>query len=685
MASYNTADPGVAPYPVAGGQNPQAARNARSIDPTQVFAEANARRASFGQRVRSAFAYIISGADAPLAFFGPMQPLQPQAQPPERGAVGRQFDYPVGFNTRIVPRHEEPIGFTTLRNLADGYDLMRLVLETRKDQLVEAKWSFGPEDEKNLKRVGRADPPGSRDLEQRCDVLRKFWKQPDREHTWQEWLRMVLEQLFVFDAPALHPVMTRGGELYALQILDGATITRKLALDGRTPSYADGPAYQQILKGLPAVDYTTLVPRGEAGLVDPETGFPMPELLYKPRNLRVDRVYGFGPVEQVITTVNIALRRQLHQLTYYTDGATPDLLMRVPPEWNTDQIAKFQTFWDSMLSGNSPNRRKGLFIPGGVEPFDTKDAALKDEMDDWLARIICFAFSISPTPFIKQMNRATAETQQQQSTTEGLKPIQRWITDLVDAITRAKFGWTDITLRWDEEEALSPTEQADIDVKLVKGKILHPDEARMSRGLDPMPAELRAQMDLATFNEAINSVVLPDEQQQAQNDHALAMQAAKPAPVVGPSAAQQKADKVELAALLKSMQPPAPSITVEAPQITLPAAPAISVDARTTIEKGAIDAHVEPITVHTPEVKQGDTFVDVGATNVKVDGPPKPAGIKRDEQGNLRTPDGRAIERSVTYARDERGELVGKITDSTTRTVRAERGADGKLLAKVES
>ena len=47
------------------------------------------------------------------------------------------------------------------------------------------------------------------------------------------------------------------------------------------------------------------------------------------------------------------------------------------------------------------------FVPGGLNVQFTKDALLKDEFDEWLARIICYAFSTScracrPTAFVKQ-------------------------------------------------------------------------------------------------------------------------------------------------------------------------------------------------------------------------------------------------------------------------------------------
>jgi hypothetical protein len=49
-------------------------------------------------------------------------------------------------------------------------------------------------------------------------------------------------------------------------------------------------------------------------------------------------------------------------------------------------------------------------VPGGVAKtfIQTKEPDLKGPFDEWLARIVCFAFSISPQALIQQMNRATA-------------------------------------------------------------------------------------------------------------------------------------------------------------------------------------------------------------------------------------------------------------------------------------
>ena len=139
------------------------------------------------------------------------------------------------------------------------------------------------------------------------------------------------------------------------------------------------PAYQQILKGLPAVDYKA------------------DELYYLPRNVRSHRVYGYSPVEQVVMTVNIALRRQMHQLQYYTEGNVPEALIGVPETWTPDQIGQFQAYWDALLEGDSAQRRHARFVPATISKsfVQTKEAGLKDDYDEWLA-LTCLVFFIQP-------------------------------------------------------------------------------------------------------------------------------------------------------------------------------------------------------------------------------------------------------------------------------------------------
>ena len=244
---------------------------------------------------------------------------------------------------------------------------------------------------------------------------------------------------------------------------------------GRTP---DEPsvAYQQILHGVPAAN------------------FNREQLLYLPRNVRPSRLYGYGPVEQVMITINIALRRQTSVLQYYTEGNVPEALATVPEHWTPDQIRSFQEFWDVLIEGDTAQRRHMKFLPGGVDYTPTREATLKDSYDEWLARVVCYALSLPPTAFISQMNRATAQSSQEQALEEGLEPVKQYLKDTMDLILARFFNAPDLEFVWRFETALDRLTQAQIHQIYVGSGILTPDEARSEIGLGALTNEQKKEL-----------------------------------------------------------------------------------------------------------------------------------------------------------------------------------------------
>jgi hypothetical protein len=273
------------------------------------------------------------GAD----WFGPQQPMRPIA-PPE--VAGRQWDYWPGYNLATQPRPFEQVDFRTLRSLADAYDPVRLILERRKDQMCRVPWTIRVKHEEGAKKTSQPSP-------QMRGIIKdvgQFFKFPSEGVSFRSWLRAILEDLLVLDQPAIYAARDQGGHLVSLDYIDGATIKPVIDDRGRLPraqpwdgspfnwlgqtitieNYASIgckitggllylPSFQQILKGLPAVNYTT----------------PW-DLIVKPLNLRTNSVFGRSPVEQIMMTISIAMRRSFSQLQYFTEGNTPAALYGVP-------------------------------------------------------------------------------------------------------------------------------------------------------------------------------------------------------------------------------------------------------------------------------------------------------------------------------------------------------------------
>lgn len=396
-------------------------------------------------------------------WFDAGEPLAPVAQQAE----GRRFDYEPFYNVgHSKPREREAIDFAQLRALADNYDVLRLVIEKRKDQMEGLKWTIQKRD------IASTANNESQRKDRKVDEAIAFFQSPDKEHTWADWLRILLEDLFVIDAPCIYPRKTLGGDLYALEVIDGATIKRVLDNTGRLPAPPD-TAYQQILHGMAAVDYTA------------------DELIYRSRNNRSYKVYGYSPVEQIIMTVNIALKRQLHALEYYTAGSVPDALVGVPETWPADDIQRFQEYWDLLLSGETAERRKMRFVPGELSRNfkETKQPPLKDVYDEWLARVVCFAFSVEPTPFVAQVNRSVAETSREQSLSDGMSSLKNWVKALLDDVLARYMDMAAYEFVWQEEESLNPKEQAEIYAIYKNAGILTADEIRAELGKEPLPEQ----------------------------------------------------------------------------------------------------------------------------------------------------------------------------------------------------
>ena len=297
--------------------------------------------------------------------------------------------------------------------------------------------------------------------------MTEFWRNPDGEQPFASWLREALEDVLVLDAPAFEIRRNRGGDIIGLDVVDGSTIKVLIDDTGRRPR-PPAPAYEQVIHGQP---WRLL--RDD-------------ELIYLPRNRRPHKAYGFSPVEQIVVTVNIGLRRQIMQLQHFTEGNVPPGLLNAPEGWNAEQIRQFQDWFDSILAGNTGSRTRLVWGPSGARYQPFREAPYKDDFDEWLARIVCYAFSLPPTAFIPQVNRATAQTAQDTALNEGLAPLMGWVKRLVDSVIQNRMGHRDLEFAWSDMRFTDPREQSAALTSYVKEGIYTVNEARSILALNPI-------------------------------------------------------------------------------------------------------------------------------------------------------------------------------------------------------
>ena len=407
------------------------------------------------QRAIVAVKYALTGA-APNGWFGPNTPLAPLA-PPE--VAGRQFDYPVAFNLNFRPRGSEKVGFDKLKALAQ-WDMLRSIIERQKDKMEGVEWAIKP-------RPMPGQKPKEADAE--CFAIQAFLERPDKIHDWGQWVRALLEQNLVLDAVSVYRRRTRGGQPYAFELLDGATIKPLMDQSGRRPEMPDA-AFQQVLKGVPAVDYTSA------------------ELLYFPQNFRADSAYGFSRVEWIATTIETGIERLKSQKGYFTHGNLSDGFFEAPSGINPDQIAQVETMFNNLMQASVENRRLAPFLPGGFKFNPIGQPPLQNEFDEWLARIVCFPFGEAPTPFLKQqgLGHGSAQTEHGAAQAAGFGNLRGYVRRLMNVLIAEDFGRPDLEFAWIEEREDDPKVADEIQSQRVRDGRLTINEARDANGLEPV-------------------------------------------------------------------------------------------------------------------------------------------------------------------------------------------------------
>jgi hypothetical protein len=410
----------------------------------------------------------IDDVDMASQWYSPMEPVWPFGPPFYNRP--REWDYPVGYNLNFIPKRLEL--YALLRGMRQGWGILGTIIETRKDQLLRLPWT-----------IQRKDKPRASSAS--VDEMKKFFRRPDGKLTFSQWTRKLLDDLFVIDAPSLYINRNLGGKLRNVEVLDGATIFPLIDDAGRRPDTtyeleSDGiyyehrqPAFQQIIKGLPMINLSE------------------DEIIYAMMHPRPELpMFGYSPIEQTLSETTEAIRKTFYQLEFWRDGSMPELIVTVPDNWNPKQIAMFQGHFDALLSGQLSLKSKVRFLPGGMKPFDIKNASgqsLWSERDELLVRLACYAFSVSPTPFVKQTNRGTAASSTQSAQEEGLYPLMSWFKDdIMDNIIQEQFGYEDIEFVFLPRQEVDLLKQAQIHQVQLREGMRTINEVREELGQEPV-------------------------------------------------------------------------------------------------------------------------------------------------------------------------------------------------------
>lgn len=304
--------------------------------------------------------------------FTPGFPIRPAAineLDPETGRPRpRQYEYNVSHNIQIT--ETRPVPFGVLRTAADQIDILRRCIEVVKNKVLASKWDvvLSPDvinqlmADNNVSQI-RAAALAKTMYADQITKARKFWQTPDVINglIFEDWLEIALEDILVLDAWAIFPVKSVGGDLIALQIIDGATIRPYVDARGMKPQ-PPYPAYAQMLYGFPRSEFTM-----PTETEDKDGQFTSDELSYVVFNRRVNSVYGYGPVERSLNVADLYLRRQQWMRAEYTDGVIPELFLETTAEIPAELLRQYEIILNDDLAGQTEQRKRARILPYGMK------------------------------------------------------------------------------------------------------------------------------------------------------------------------------------------------------------------------------------------------------------------------------------------------------------------------------
>jgi len=397
----------------------------------------------------------------------------------------RKRDFSIAENLDYIPLNGKGL---ILKNLADRWNILRVIIDTKKDLVACVPWSvkrdpIEGESEEEAKAEAEGDPV--------ITQLTNLFLTPNGVNTWFEWVKEFLENTYVLDASCVEVCRDNAGKICKLEVVSGDTINRVIDDRGWTPSAPqkdprDGKmkypvAYQQVLGG-----------SGQGSEGVPQRNLTVREMLYEMRNPRPGYKYGQSSVEKIFQYAMTGVYADEFIKDYYTSGNQPPgivVLSGMPP----DKIEEYEKKFNAVYAGNLRTRRRIAMISAGpgdnksVQYIPTKEPLLKSDIYMDYIRFACAEFSVPSVPFERPMNRASAKEQGDQATQSGLVPDLFWLAGILNKIIKSPlyFNLPGYSFVFGERRSVNAIEAATVDKIYVGGAMETINEGRKKIGLPP--------------------------------------------------------------------------------------------------------------------------------------------------------------------------------------------------------
>ena len=376
-------------------------------------------------------------------------------RPPWAGVVG-SADY----------REGSPVTFSTLRTLSELHEPSRACIWKRIRQVQAVEWEIAARSG-----AGRANGAA---LERARTFFSTRGGLGGPGMRFRHFIAQVIEDLLVLDAVVLYRRPNRAGDIFSIEVIDGATITPLLDERGYRP-LPPAPAFEQWVQGRRVGEWTA------------------DEMRYEMMNPRSCSPYGLSPLECLVATVEGSLRAQAWNLTWFSESDLPPGMLECPADWTPRQIKEFSEYWDALLSGESGGGHRLRRTPAGVKftPFAQRNEMEFERFQQWLLRITCALFDLNPAVlgFAGETYKVAQEEQIEAAKQWGLQPLLGFLKEVFDDILAEDLRQPELEFRWAPLEREDELRAAQVE-QTYGTTYFTINEVRRKRGAPPIEGEL---------------------------------------------------------------------------------------------------------------------------------------------------------------------------------------------------
>lgn len=393
------------------------------------------------------------------------------------------------------------------RNWAEHSEWVRTAINIRRGQVASADWEIVP---------FNTDKKSSDAL---AEQIKALFNMPNpKNDSFRKLLEEVLEDVLVLDAGCIELVRSLRGAITELYPVDGATIKVNALWDGSDP---DEPRYYW---------YPDWQERARLKNTD---------MVYIMANPRTYSVVGLSPLETLKLAIDAELNGNEYNRRQVTNAA-PDGIFDLGEGAKKEDVDKFASFWASEIAGKGAlafigNTKGSKFIPFRNNNRDMQFL----EWQEYLTRKIAAVFGLSPQDLnlTTDINRSTAESQDQHTEDRGLRPLMQLIQEYLtrEIVWDEGFGGPEnnLAFRFTALNLKESKGKADINKLALAGMPWKTvDEARIDDGRAPLGGQFGQLMAMGPTG-VVSLADIPSAQD--------VLDAKKPAP--GMSAAPARASR----------------------------------------------------------------------------------------------------------------------------------------------